>query len=80
MEEGVRQKFETEKREKIMIWNYRGEKVIMRTEKGTSSKNSTLDVESAEKARREEGGVSGNILYVMRLIRQEKKTEEEASY
>ena len=80
MEEGVkfRQKFETEKREKIMIWN-RGEKVITRTEKGTSSKNSTLDVESdAEEARREEGGVSGNSL--CDEIDRQEETEEEASY
>ena len=43
-----------------------------------SSKNSTLDVESAEEARREEGGVSGNSL--CDEIDRQEETEEEASY
>jgi len=70
LEEGVRQKFETEKREKIMIWS-RGEKVITRTEKGTSS---TLHLRiprlmlNQPKKRDEKKGECQEILCVMRLI------------
>ena len=39
--------------------------VVTRTRGGgTSTKNSTLDVESAREARREEGGVLGNIRWI----------------